>query len=58
LLARTGPASSPTIAIAPDGKTVYVVSDNAGTVTPISTATNIARVPLVTSFAPRSLRAR
>jgi YVTN family beta-propeller protein len=35
------------MAVTPDGRTVYVTNDDAGTVTPISTATNTAGPPIV-----------
>ena len=34
------------LAITPDRKTVYVVSDNSGTVTPVATATNEPGKPI------------
>jgi YVTN family beta-propeller protein len=47
------------MAITPDGKTVYIVNDDSGTVTPIATATNmpakpiqVGRFPWAIAFAP------
>ena len=40
------------IAITPNGKTVYVVDNHTGTVTPIRTATNTAGPPIATGYAP------
>ena len=45
------PGPSP-IAITPDGKTAYVVNLIAGTVTPISTATNTPGRPVVVKSSP------
>jgi hyaluronoglucosaminidase len=41
-----------TIAIAPDGKTAYVANWDAGTMTPISTATNKAGPAIRTGKTP------
>jgi YVTN family beta-propeller protein len=43
------------IAITPNGKTVYVVNNGSGTVTPIGTATNTAGKAIIVGLAPVSI---
>ena len=47
--------SARAIAITPNGKTVYVVDNYTGTVTPISTATNTAGPPITTGSGPNTI---
>ncbi len=43
------------IAITPDGRTAYVVSTSSGTVTPITTATNVAGKPITVGTQPSAV---